>query len=190
MERALAHFFNYEGVEFVGPNGIPPGEANELEEMFYRSLAAHDSYWLGHPKFDCRNAAAALPHLRCPAIDFHYLLSFSSLRSAPASANHACSRPAAGRDPIALQPANDGRFELDRLENPDGRPEKIRRHCVWRRLCVVVDRPSSFGLLRRHAPHDESNLGCAARRNLGDGSQGGICRGNSPDCDDRAASCS
>lgn len=74
MEQALARYFNYYGVRFVGTEGIPPGEANELEQMFYASLAAHDSYWLQHPKFDCRHALAALAHLPCPTIDVEYLL--------------------------------------------------------------------------------------------------------------------
>jgi nucleoside-diphosphate-sugar epimerase len=74
MEAALSRYFNYYGVEFVGPHGIPPGEATELEQMFYSALAAHDSYWNEHPDFDCGNTKAALPEWPCPRIDVSNLL--------------------------------------------------------------------------------------------------------------------
>lgn len=74
MEAALSRYFNYYGVEFVGPHGIPPGEATELEQMFYTALAAHDSYWNEHPDFDCGNTQTALPEWPCPRIDVPNLL--------------------------------------------------------------------------------------------------------------------
>lgn len=74
MEAALAEHFNYYGVEFVGTKGIPAGNPTALEELFYATLAAHHSYWVEHPRFDCFNTTNALPQLLCPSIDMQNLL--------------------------------------------------------------------------------------------------------------------
>lgn len=74
VSTAMARYFNYYGVELVGPSGIASAGYSDIEELFHGSMAAHDSYWIDHPRFDRRNAADALAHLPCPRVGVANLL--------------------------------------------------------------------------------------------------------------------
>ena len=69
IEEALARYFNYYGVTFVGPHGIPDGTATELEQFFCRFVSTQDAYMRMDPVFDCTNTLNAAPELPCPQVD-------------------------------------------------------------------------------------------------------------------------
>jgi thioester reductase-like protein len=79
IDAAVASRFNYFGTSFVGPDGLT-GELNDVEKLFYGSIALYAAYWAGEPEFDCANTRSALPHLPCPPIDtpmLHRLIDFA-----------------------------------------------------------------------------------------------------------------
>src|SRR5262245_5260116 len=73
IEAALSSRLNYGGPTFVGPGGLARGGLNDLEELFYGSLAGYAPYWAQEPAFDCANTRSAAPHLPCPLIDTPFL---------------------------------------------------------------------------------------------------------------------
>jgi nucleoside-diphosphate-sugar epimerase/predicted lipid carrier protein YhbT len=56
-----------EGVELVGPAGVP--DPSRLEEVFQEGLADYWPYLAGSPAFADTNTARALPHLPPPPVD-------------------------------------------------------------------------------------------------------------------------
>jgi hypothetical protein len=62
LEAALAHYFGYDGVRFVSPDGLKTADLNEIERAFYDSLAGGEHrYFVGDPSFDCTNTVKAVP---------------------------------------------------------------------------------------------------------------------------------
>lgn len=74
IESALADYFGYEGVRFVGSDSRFAPES-EVEQLFYASLdAASHRYWEPHPHFDTTNLDRHLSHLPCPGLDQEYFM--------------------------------------------------------------------------------------------------------------------
>jgi thioester reductase-like protein len=80
IENAMSSFFNYEGVTFVGPNGLEGTELSDFERLFYDQVALYQPYWDSDPVFCSENTQAAARHLPCPTIDqalLHRLMAFA-----------------------------------------------------------------------------------------------------------------
>jgi nucleoside-diphosphate-sugar epimerase len=69
VEEALAKYFNYYGVSFAGPNGVPDNKATERERFFYEYIGTYQSYLRAEIKFSTTNLQAAALDLPCPRID-------------------------------------------------------------------------------------------------------------------------
>jgi thioester reductase-like protein len=52
---ALARYFDYEGVQFVGSQVIPVEEQTEIERFFYSFVETFEAYWENEPQFDRTN---------------------------------------------------------------------------------------------------------------------------------------
>ncbi len=75
LEAALASFFQYDGVRFVGPRQKSHEPLNEIEDLFYGAISeVRNRYFDGDPQFDCTNTLAALPHWSDVGVDQEYLL--------------------------------------------------------------------------------------------------------------------
>jgi len=70
LHDVMLPFYNFYGPTFVGPDGLTCENMNETEAFFYEYVARYQTYWLQEPTFDSSNVERALPHLRCPPIDF------------------------------------------------------------------------------------------------------------------------
>ena len=55
IEKALATYFDYYGVAFVGPGGLDLGDCTDVERRFYDFVHTYQSYWLADPVFDLTN---------------------------------------------------------------------------------------------------------------------------------------
>lgn len=73
VEEALADYFGYRGVSFVGPDGAPDATLSELERFFYDYIDTHQDYFHSEPVFDAANLDALEPGLPCPRVDVPYL---------------------------------------------------------------------------------------------------------------------
>lgn len=79
FEEALATYFQYDGVRFVGPKSLPDSASTDAERMFYQFVALYQDYQQNEPFFDSTNTQKAVPHLPCPALnlkDLHRLVDF------------------------------------------------------------------------------------------------------------------
>jgi len=74
VEEALSDYFDYHGVEFVGPGGIGEESLNALESTLRDFTRIYHSYVCDEPIFDCSNTLAAFPDLPCPKVDSDCLL--------------------------------------------------------------------------------------------------------------------
>jgi hypothetical protein len=75
LEAALAEFFRYEGVRFVGPRTADAAPLNDIEELFYGAISeVRNRYFDGDPRFDCTNTLRALPRWADYRVDAEYLL--------------------------------------------------------------------------------------------------------------------
>jgi nucleoside-diphosphate-sugar epimerase len=73
VEKALADYFGYRGVSFVGPDGAPDAALSQLERLFYGYVDNHTNYLDSEPGFDSANLDALAPDLPCPRVDGPYL---------------------------------------------------------------------------------------------------------------------
>jgi nucleoside-diphosphate-sugar epimerase len=73
VEEALADYFGYRGVSFVGPDGAPDATLSQLERFFNHYTDTHQDYLHSEPTFDAANLDALAPDLHCPRVDLPYL---------------------------------------------------------------------------------------------------------------------
>ncbi len=52
---ALAKYFDYYGVQFVGSQEIPVEDQTDIEKFFYSFVETFEAYWENEPQFDRRN---------------------------------------------------------------------------------------------------------------------------------------
>jgi nucleoside-diphosphate-sugar epimerase len=77
---ALAKYFDYEGVEFIGPVDIPPAERTEIEKLFYDYASTFESYWEEEATYDRTNINRVTKDLPTPVVDeecLHRLIDFA-----------------------------------------------------------------------------------------------------------------
>lgn len=67
FEAVLAKFFNYYGVEFVGPS-LVRSSLSDLEKRFYDYVAIYAPYLFNNVAFDRTNTEACLNRLLCPPV--------------------------------------------------------------------------------------------------------------------------
>src|SRR4029079_13753438 len=74
LDAAMARYFGYYGLTFVGPPRPPAAELNEIEALFYEATARAEHRYCGSdPEFDCTNTLRALPEWRDLRVDPEYL---------------------------------------------------------------------------------------------------------------------
>lgn len=66
---ALASYFRFEQVQFVGRGSLPSDNLTFEESRFYDFFSGYLDYWLNDPQFDRTNADAAAGELAEPRID-------------------------------------------------------------------------------------------------------------------------
>ena len=101
VEAAMANYFRYSGVTFVGPEGLPAEKVTPVEMVFYEYINSQDAYLHSEPVFDIANTRQALPHLPCPLVDqacLHRLIDFG-VRDPWGKANRRGSSLEKARDP-------------------------------------------------------------------------------------------
>lgn len=75
IEAALADYFGYHGVEFVGPDARHAAPHDEMERLFYEAMSRMDHrFFLSDPAFDHSNTRAALTDWPWVSIDHAYLV--------------------------------------------------------------------------------------------------------------------
>jgi hypothetical protein len=68
-EAAIADYFNYEGVQFVGKQDLQTSVASDAEQDFYSVInSGAGQYWRSEPEFDTTRRQQALPGLPCPQL--------------------------------------------------------------------------------------------------------------------------
>lgn len=67
--EALAEYFDFDGVQFVGHNEIPKEDRTELENLFYDYVEQFEVFWGDEPKFDRTNINAIATNFPTPKID-------------------------------------------------------------------------------------------------------------------------
>lgn len=67
---ALAKYFDFEGIKFVGTQDVPEEDQTEIERLFYSFVTTFEAYWENEPQFDRRNTDRAIePVLPTPPMD-------------------------------------------------------------------------------------------------------------------------
>ena len=66
--KALADYFDYEGVECIGKE-VPLEEQTEIEKMFYDYAETFEAYWEEEPTFDRRNTDRIAADFPTPPVD-------------------------------------------------------------------------------------------------------------------------
>ena len=68
--ESLKDYFDYTGVEFIGPTEIPEEDQTPVEKLFYDYVETFESYWEDEPVFDRTNTDRVLNEvLPTPVVD-------------------------------------------------------------------------------------------------------------------------
>lgn len=78
IRDVLEQSAGFYGAHLVG-SGERPGNATEVEALFYEHIRVYNSYWKMDPSFDRTNTERAAPHLKCPHVDRDLLYRLSRI---------------------------------------------------------------------------------------------------------------
>ena len=78
IRDVLEQSVSFYGATLVGASA-QPGDATEVEKLFYEHIRVYNSYWKMDPIFDRTNTETAAPHLPCPHVGLDLLLKLSRI---------------------------------------------------------------------------------------------------------------